>query len=614
MPAILNWLLRLLPTNPICMRLVQGGSRRMRHLYIRSGYLAVMIIVLLFVILGEVTGGAASFRALAAAGATTFLGVSYLQLALICLLTPIFMAGAIAQEANPQTWDILLTTPLNSLQVVLGNLFGRLFFVLALLFSTLPLFMVTQYFGGVPGESIFASYAIAGFSALVVASIAVTLSVTRTAGRRAVFIFYMSVITYIAVTYAIDIPLREPVSPGAQEALTTVMTPINPFLAMEVLLSSNRYVPHTLAGTGSSWLESLWLGRPIMAYCLQCALTSLALIAFSTIRLRVIGASVGRTPWYRKLFGLSARGAQERPPRHVGMNPIAWRESTARGSSLAAMLGRWGFVAIGLLAAIICLTLYHNGVFDGPTFRLAIGTILGAEVIIVMLAALNQSATAVSREREDGTLDIILTTPIQPGPYLYGKLRGLITYLAPMLLAPTITMLMVAVYVLSNGFGREGGVMVNDTVGTAVIAVPVVLAEGAIALPLVLFAFTAFCVMVGLQWSIKTKGTIGSVIAAVGVTIVVAGVIGLCGMSTGGETFGQFGAVTNALGPVNLVLAIVNPASAIEGSIANRAATAVSLCIGAVIAAAGYGMIVYGMHSNMKRTFMMTVRKLAGVN
>ena len=53
MPAFLNWLLRLLPTNPICMRLVQGGSRRLRHLYIRAGYLAVMIIVLLFVLLSS---------------------------------------------------------------------------------------------------------------------------------------------------------------------------------------------------------------------------------------------------------------------------------------------------------------------------------------------------------------------------------------------------------------------------------------------------------------------------------------------------------------------------------------------------------------------------------
>ena len=54
MPTFVNWLLRLLPTNPICMRLVQGGSKRMRHLYIRSGYLAVMIVVLLFVLLQSV--------------------------------------------------------------------------------------------------------------------------------------------------------------------------------------------------------------------------------------------------------------------------------------------------------------------------------------------------------------------------------------------------------------------------------------------------------------------------------------------------------------------------------------------------------------------------------
>ena len=90
---------------------------------------------------------------------------------------------------------------------MLGNLFGRLFFVLALLFSTLPLFAVTQYFGGVPGESIFASYAIAGASSLLVAAIAVTMSVNRTAGRRAVFWFYISVVMCVFGTYAADVML-----------------------------------------------------------------------------------------------------------------------------------------------------------------------------------------------------------------------------------------------------------------------------------------------------------------------------------------------------------------------------------------------------------------------
>ena len=300
MPAILNWLLRLVFTNPICMRLVQGGSRRRRHLFLRSGYLAVMIFVLLFTLLSGSTS-AASVRELAMAGAMTFTWISYLQVGLICLLTPVFMAGAIAQEANPRTWDIQLTTPLSNLQIVLGNLFGRLFFVLAMLFSTLPLFAVTQYFGGVPGESIFASYAIAGSSSLLVAAIAITLSVNRAAGRRAVFWFYAVVVIYLFVTYALDLRLRVPTAVGSTARFTTVLTPLNPFLVLEVLLKSNTYVPHDLAGARTSWITQLWMSRPITAFSWTCVALSAVMIAYSTVRVRLIGSRTGSVPWHRRL-------------------------------------------------------------------------------------------------------------------------------------------------------------------------------------------------------------------------------------------------------------------------------------------------------------------------
>ena len=321
MPAFLNWLLRLLPTNPICLRLVQGGSRRFRHLYIRSGYLAVMIFVLLFALL-TTASAAPSVRDLARAGAQTFTWISYLQVALICLLTPVFMAGAIAQEANPRTWDILLTTPLGNLQIVLGNLFGRLFFILALLFSTLPLFAITQYYGGVPGNSIFASYAIAGSSSLLVAAIAITLCVNRTAGKRAVFWFYAVVVIYLFVTYAADLRLRVPVATAGMQKLTTGLTPLNPFLALEVLLRSNTYAPHDLTGTGASWIQAQWFSRPISTFCWLCVGVSVVLILYSTLRVRLIGARTGTVPWYRRVLGLAARGAVERPARHVSQNPI----------------------------------------------------------------------------------------------------------------------------------------------------------------------------------------------------------------------------------------------------------------------------------------------------
>jgi ABC-type transport system involved in multi-copper enzyme maturation permease subunit len=601
------------------MRLVQGGSTRLRHLYIRSGYLGIIIIVLLFVLITETSGpGGTSLRCLASGGARMFDWVSYLQVGLICLLTPVFMAGAIAQEANPQTWDILLTTPLNNLQIVLGNLFGRLFFVLALLFSSLPLFAVTQYFGGVPGDSIFASYAIAGSSALLVAAIAVTLSVTRTAGRRAVFVFYISVIVYLFVTYAIDIAWRSkfPVAVGSSASFTTPMTPLNPFLALEVLLRSNEYLPHDPVGlAGSPWFVKLWMGRPIAAFSWLCVALSIIMIAFSTLRLRVIGAKVGTVPWYRKILGLSAKGATERPARTVSNNPVAWREATARGKSLGAMAGRWGFVAAGVVLALVLVTLYHTGLWTPGDLQLAVTAVVSAEIVIITLAALNMSATAVSREREDGSLDIILTTPIQPGPYLAGKLKGLIQFLLPMICVPVATLAIMAMYVLTNGLGK-GGVMVTaplkGTVGTVIV--PVVLPEGALAMPIMLAPFVAFCVMIGLQWSIKSKGTIGSVIAAVSIVVAVTGVLSLCGIPAG-TSLNVVGGTVVSFSPINLIMAIVYPASTIPSALgAGVAAGRISLVIGSMLAAVVFALIVYGMHNNMKRTFMATVRRMAGQN
>jgi ABC-type transport system involved in multi-copper enzyme maturation permease subunit len=620
MPAILNWLLRLLITNPICMRLVQGGSRRVRHLYIRAGYLGVMIAVLLLVLLNSIAaqpgGGSLSMRELASGGAAMFTAVSYLQVGLICVLAPVFMAGAIAQEANPRTWDILLTTPLNSLQIVLGNLFGRLFFILALLFSSLPLFAVTQYFGGVQPGAIIASYAIAGASALLVAAIAITLSVTRTAGRRAVFVFYVTVVMYLFATYAVDLQIREPVRPGAAEVHTTLLTPLNPFLALEVLLRSNTYVPHDFTGATPTWIAKVWLSRPIATFIWLCVGISTVLVAFSSAQVRAIGARAGTISLRRRVFAQIFRTGAEgaRQPRRVGHNPIAWREAVARGKSLPALVGRWGFCGLGVLAAIVLIALFHFGVLSGGELQAAVATVVGAEIVVIVLAALNMSATAVSREREDGGLDLILTTPIEPGPYIAGKLKGLIQFLVPMMLVPIITMLLLSLYVMSGGLGREGGAMATATIAATPVTLPLVLPEGALALPLVLVPFVAFSVMVGLQWSIKSKGTIGAVTAAVGIVLAVAGVISLCGLASGGG-MGVLGGVLNAFSPATLLFAIVYPADAIPSALGSGiGAGRVSLVIGAVIAAAVYGALVYGMHTNIKRTFMMTVRRLAGTN
>jgi len=593
------------------MRLVSGGSKRTRHLYIRSGYLAIMVIALLLMLLRVPSG---NLQVLASAGANAFQFVAYVQLAMICLLAPVFMAGAIAQEANPKTWDILLTTPLNSLQVVLGNLFGRLFFILALLASSLPLFAITQYFGGVPGRSIFLTYLISGISALVVGAIAIALSASRQAGRRTVFVFYIAVVIYLVATWALDWGLR----PIRLDQVTW-MTPLNPFLSQRVLLNPANYHPPTAVDLLTMGrFERFWLGSPIAAFCWVGSIISIILIAWSSVFLRLIGQNIGRVPWYRRLLKQGAADTKSRPSRKVWHNPIAWREASAKQNTFTKQLAKWGFVAVGLLLAMIFIVLYQFGTIKLDQLRAAFMTLLAMEIGIIGLTALNISATAISQEREDGTLDQLLTTPLTPSYYVSGKLRGIVSFLVPMMALPIATLALASLYVVFDGFAVEGGVQITASVDTQKIQIPFILPEGMLTMALVLVPFTAFCVMVGLHWSLKSKGTISSVITAVGIVIAVVGVISLCGYQ-GGNHMSLVGALLAEISPLTAVWSTVYPEMVVESSLSEYGhSTRVILLIGSAAAAVIYSFIVYGMHKSMLgpngRNFDMTIRRLSGTN
>jgi ABC-type transport system involved in multi-copper enzyme maturation permease subunit len=607
MPALIDRLLRLGPLNPIAVRIVEGGSRRLRHLSIRAGYLAAMMVLLLLALVGPST----SLRELAQRGAAAFTLASFGQVAMICVLTPVFMAGAISREANPRTWEILLTTPLSRLQMVLGNLLGRLFFVVALLVSTLPLFVYTQAFGGVPGESIGASYAIAAASAYLVAAAAMALSVSRAAGRRVVLLFYAAVVMVLFTTYAADLWLRTPVAPGSEASRTTLLTPLNPFLALEALLLTNRYEAWDPAAAPGGWLGRWWLARPVASFVAASTVLGTMLVAFATLRLGVLGE---RAAAGRRSGGLLARPIEAlRGRARVGANPIAWRERTLRGLSVGGLLGRLLFGLAGIAGVVTLLLLHRAGSIDDYGLRLGLVAVVGAEVVVIVLTAINLAATAVSREREDGSLDLLLTTPIQPGAYLAGKLQGLVQFLLPMILVPVASLGAASLYVLTGGFGAGRELVVAESGPVGAGAMPLVLPEAVLELAVVLVAFTSFAVLVGLHWSIKSRSSIGSVVAAVGVVVAIGGAVGLCGAAAG-RGVPVVGAAMAALSPVNLVVAAAFPATAMPASIADPASARIGLAVGAAVSAAAWAGLQIALLGHLRRTFMASVRQLAGLS
>jgi ABC-type transport system involved in multi-copper enzyme maturation permease subunit len=623
MPPIVRWFLRLTATNPIAVRLVQNGSRRTKHLYIRAAYLAVLIVVLLWSLLLGTSAGQLEYQKLAAAGAFSFTVIAYLQIGLICVLAPVFMGGAIAQEASPRTWEVLLTTPLTASEIVFGNLLGRLFFVLALLFASLPLFALTQYFGGVPGRAIFASYAVAGCAALLVGSIAIALSVSRLVGKRAFFVFYVCVVSYLGLTLAADVALRQRgLGEGTGQGVT-MMTGLNPFLALHALLNPTTY-PAAVEGTHSG-LKAWMLETPVKFWCFASGLLSLLALVSSTFTVRAgglqtLGQGDDGVPWTQRLFGRKVvgsgdgDGAVHRAPRTVWHNPIAWREAASRNSTPSKIFARWLFLIMGLGFGVGIVWFYHTNKLTHADFRFALIATVIIELAVISLVAINTAATAISKEREDGTLDLLLTTPLTAGSYLTGKLRGLVTYLLPLLAVPLGTLAIAAMYVAVGGFGRAGGLDVSTTAGGVNISVPVMLIESAVLLPIVVIPFMAFCVMVGLQWSLKSKGTLSSVIATVGVVGAIAGVAGLCGWNAA-SGIPVLGPVIACLSPASALFSMLYPEDALAQTISSTGgigSARVALFVGALVSAIVHAGICYGIHNHMVRTFDMTVRKLAG--
>ena len=629
-PNFLRWLWYLLPLNPMIVRMVQGASRRTRDFLVRMGYLGVLTALMFIVLLsGGGMGDSLTMSDLAQAGQHVFRFVSFGQVILICLLAPMFMAEAIAQERSGETYNILLTTPLSNLQIVLGSLFGRLFFVLALLFSGLPLFAVLLIFGGVRIQSVFLAFATAALVALLVGSVAVTLSAMRAGGRKAVFVFIITIAAYLVAGYALDVAVLRNFSIGDDG--TTWLTPLHPILVLEASIQQANYRPPSAEDlVGYPAWASFYLGRPFATFAVLSILISTILMLFSAVMLRQVGTGDSKlATWMRRWLRLAMPGQERyRKPREVWHNPIAWREASTRGNRAGGILARWGFLSLAVILTLVVLGVYHSGGMPpmGPgttsldTFQSVLITLLLAEVVVIVLVAIYMSAGCVSREREEGTLDLMLTTPITPKYYIWGKLRGLVSFLSLLLAAPILTLSLVSVYSL---IGRAAGwptanvssqVFTGDRYsGGAPTPHPhqLLIEETPILLALILVPFVAFCTSLGMNWSLQRRTVLGAVIWPVAILAVLVGGLSLCGWYTVGSVE-FFGTMINAFSPATGLFMLVDPWERIKNFAVFPGVGRIGMLVAAAIAAGAYSGLVYAMIIKMVSNFDQTVRKLSG--
>lgn len=713
------YLWRLIPANPILLRVVDSGGKRRRDLFIRCAYLGLLVafVVISLVSASGTLGGTGKLSELAKTSASLFQSMSYLQLGLVALLAPVFTAGAITQEKDSQTYDILLATPLTNGQIVLGSLLSRLFFIIALLVSGIPVFSITQIFGGVAIKSILLSFLIAAGTAFATGALAMAIATFKVGTRRTIFSFYLFIVIYMAGGIVLDslpqFQIKGRTITQGVESHISYFTAFNPFLALRVIFKDPTYAPpnfEDLPASMQGWPIGYMLSNPTGFYISFMFLFSFVLVLPSIVLLRRMAQSSTnlRTTVLQKLR--ITKGDRNRKPRTVWTNPIAWREARTKASAARATVLRYSFIVIGLGAAVYLVIAYANTTtpanaivrssyddrmqqitlpaLDGSgqlrtlrvipngtrvvlpsddpeeaatelDLRMLQGTmevvgytnfaeqppdqsfirnymgrrdpaqylntltvrppargvdaglarkyLLGlcaVEFAVILLIVTNAAASTVTREKEDGTLDLLLSSPITSRYYIWGKLRGLVSFVTPLVAVPVLSAGVFIVYDLLQLIAGTGG---GDLFQWLVFPETLVL------LPCMLLIVCAFAAILGMQMSLRCRTTVTAVMSSVGIVVGVCAGMGWCGYSFLDSSENQMALIAGSFSPFTLMQMLIDPYASgqnFRNLTPDELGTArITVFVTTLVAVGIYVAIVWQMYTGMVKNFDMTIRK-----
>jgi ABC-type transport system involved in multi-copper enzyme maturation permease subunit len=109
-------------------------------------------------------------------GQVLFGAVISLQMLLVMFVAPALSSGAVSMEREKQTLELLITTPVSTLGMIVGKLFASLAYVFLLIAASVPLMALVFVFGGVAPEDVVRAYVLLCAVAIGIGSIGLFMS------------------------------------------------------------------------------------------------------------------------------------------------------------------------------------------------------------------------------------------------------------------------------------------------------------------------------------------------------------------------------------------------------------------------------------------------------
>jgi ABC-type transport system involved in multi-copper enzyme maturation permease subunit len=423
------------------------SARQGRFFSLRCFY-AGLLLIMLFVVYFDWFGGAnagswrflldsgsipiAKLSAFASRFSSAYMGV---QMFVVFVLTPAYVAGAIADEKERKTLDFLLVTHLRNREIVLGKLASRLTNLALVVLTGLPILGFMQFMGGVDPNLVLAGFAATLATLISLGSLSVLNSVYAANARQAALHTYLQVAGYLILSLG-------GVACVQQFAWIGAGNPIMAAWRLERSADLSADLPWVLGPylvfhvlTAALWLT--WAVRRVRARPEQLVRKPALAMSTTEVPLKIAAARSGsgtRLPHhviFRPQLYYDRPLPPHKPRPRVHGEPLLWKElyvETGLGvhAGLRMLTLFFVFMCLGLAGLIFLvgfLTLMLNG--DMGRYSNLWCRVVGTTVACALLSVVAvRASSSLSRERDRQTLDNLLTLPVENRTLIRAKWLG----------------------------------------------------------------------------------------------------------------------------------------------------------------------------------------------
>ncbi len=421
-------------------------------------------------------------------GLTLFTALVFIELIAMAILTPPVTAGIVCGERNAKTLGLLLITRLRPLNIVQDKGLSRILFMVFLCVVTLPFMFAGLLFGGVESAQIIAGmgnvlaviFISGGFSLL-------SSTVSRKFGT-ALALTYTALFLYMVVLPVVTIMLTY-MSGFTSEPW--FISCFNPYLSTGICMDSHALSNEPLLIY--SWISNLAMGILLYFFCVMRAAQ---VLNHDDLLKHRTGKPQGKREKIRAFLRSFPRWHMASICHHNklrGYNIMAWRESNLIHNSMKAALYRISDLLMGIYLLILLLSCsVEDNVLEYDILHL-VGHAFAFPILIIFTIIM--AASSFTKDRETGSLDVLLTTRLKGSHFIGGAFRGLLRSICPFLF--TLFLILLIGRIFSSDI-RMVLPMVNALV------------------------YFSFVIVLGMYMSLKKKSSIKAIGWTLGIVLVIA--------------------------------------------------------------------------------------------